>query len=569
MTDLEARARAWIEGDPDPETRAELEAVLASGDRAALADRVGAHLEFGTAGIRGRVGAGPNRMNRAVVIRTTRGLADHLVATGRGGGPVVVGFDGRADSRRFADDALGVLVAAGLPVRYFPEVVPTPVAAYAARVLGAAAAVVVTASHNPPDDNGYKVYDGNAAQIVPPADAMISAAIERVGPASEVPRADLVLDSGHRLAEPIGDGLVSGYLDEVVALLPADPPPRTLRISYTPLHGVGWGVVSRALAAAGFLDVYPVPEQRDPDGRFPTVAFPNPEEPGALDLAHRLGDRVAADLVLANDPDADRFAVSIPDGGWRPLTGNQVGQLLGDHLLEHYEGSRQPLVISSIVSSPMLAGIAAAHGARHEATLTGFKWIANAALDLERDHGLQFVFGYEEALGYTVGNVVRDKDGISAAVVFADMAERCRAGSESIWDRLAELWRRHGLWVGVQHSVVRPGSEGLAEIDRAMERLRTAGPGEIGGFEVTRTTDYRDGAEQRPRWLPAQALVEFELGDAGRALVRPSGTEPKLKIYVDRNVAVAGVPDLGVAEGRGRSEAESIAVDLAHFLGFE
>jgi phosphomannomutase len=543
--------------------------VLASGDRSALAERVGAELEFGTAGIRGRVGAGPGRMNRAVVIRTTRGLADHITATGAGGDPVVVGFDGRTDSRRFADDVVGVLVAAGIPVRYFPDPVPTPVAAYAARVLGASGAVVVTASHNPPGDNGYKVYDRNAAQIVPPADALIAEAIRRVGAASEIDRAGGVLDGGHPLALPIGDDLVAQYLDEVVALLPDDPGPRTLRICYTPLHGVGWPVVSRAFAAAGFGDVHAVPEQRDPDGRFPTVAFPNPEERGALDLAHDLADRTAADLVLANDPDADRLAVSLPNGGWRPLTGNQVGQLLGDYLLERYEGSRRPLVVSSIVSSPMLAAIAAAHGARHEATLTGFKWIVNAALDLERDEDLRFVFGYEEALGYTIGGVVRDKDGISAAVVFADLAERCRADGATVRDRMAGLWRRHGMWVSGQRSVVRLGAEGAAEITRAMDRLRTARPVELAGFAVSGAVDYRDGAEGRPRWLPAQALVAFELGDAGRVLVRPSGTEPKLKIYVDRRISVAQDADLRPVEERARLEVEEMAAEMARFLGLE
>jgi phosphomannomutase len=567
--DLRAAARAWIEGDPDPETRAELAAILASGDEADLVERMATGLEFGTAGIRGPVGAGRNRMNRAVIIRTTRGLADHLASVGRGTGPVVVGFDGRADSRRFADDALGVLVGAGIPVRFFPDVAPTPVVAYAARRLGAAAAVVITASHNPPRDNGYKVYDANAAQIVPPVDAAIAAAIDRVGPACDVPRAEGVLDAGHGLAEPIGDGLVASYIEDVTGLLRGGERARTLRIAYTPLHGVGWATMQRAFTAAGFTDVHPVPEQRDPDGRFPTVAFPNPEEEGALDMVHALAEQVGADLVLANDPDADRLAVSVPvAGGWRPLTGNQIGQLMGDFLLERYAGSKQPLVVSSVVSSPMLASIAAAHGARYEPTLTGFKWIANAALDLERGGELEFVFGYEEALGYTVGTVVRDKDGIGAAVSFADLAEWCRAAGTSILERLALLSRRHGLWVSVQRSVVRPGSEGLAEIDEAMRLVRDERPESLAGFPVSDVVDYRDGAEARPRWLPAQALVVFDLGEAGRALVRPSGTEPKLKIYVDRSMRIPSEADVTDAEQAGRADAEAIAADVARYLGF-
>jgi phosphomannomutase len=299
------------------------------------------------------------------------------------------------------------------------------------------------------------------------------------------------------------------------------------------------------------------------------VAFPNPEEPGALDLAHELAGRLEADLVLANDPDADRLAVSLPGGAWRPLTGNQVGQLLGDFLLERYQGARRPLVISSVVSSPMLAAIAAAYAARHEVTLTGFKWIANAALDLQRDEGCEFVFGYEEALGYTVGQVVRDKDGISAAVVFADLAERCRAAGETVRGRLETLWRRHGVWVSVQRSVVRPGVDGSGEIGLAMSRLRTAHPVQLAGLDVTRTVDFRDGAEGRPRWLPAQALVELELGEAGRALVRPSGTEPKLKIYVDRRIVVTDDTDLEAAERFGFSEAQAVAEDLERWLGFD
>jgi phosphomannomutase len=327
--------------------------------------------------------------------------------------------------------------------------------------------------------------------------------------------------------------------------------------------------MQRAFTAAGFADVHPVPEQMDPDGRFPTVAFPNPEEEGALDMVHELADRVGADLVLANDPDADRLAVSVPvAGGWQPLTGNQIGQLMGDFLLEGYSDSRQPLVVSSIVSSPMLASIAAAHGARYEPTLTGFKWIANAAIDLERGGDLGFVFGYEEALGYTVGTVVRDKDGISAAVVFADLAEWCRAADTSILERMALLSRRHGLWVSVQHSVVRPGADGLTEIDAAMRLLRAERPDSLAGFPVSGVVDYRDGAEARPRWLPAQALVVFDLGEAGRALVRPSGTEPKLKIYVDRSMTIPAEADPTDAEQAGREDAEAIAADVARFLGF-
>jgi len=566
---LRRAAEEWIAADPDPATRAELRSLLAVGDQAALADRMAGTLAFGTAGIRGAVGAGSNRMNRAVVIRTTRGLADYLAATRPGAGPVVVGFDGRLSSRAFAEDAVGVLAAAGVPVRYFPEVAPTPLVAYAARVLGASAAAVVTASHNPPQDNGYKVYDANAAQIVPPADAGIAAAIDRVGRAVDVPRVEGALAGASDLARPIEASLTARYVEEVLALRPSIPADRRLRIVYTPLHGVGRVLAERVLRTAGFADLAVVAEQAEPDGSFPTVAFPNPEEPGALDLARALAARVGADLILANDPDADRLAVCLPrDGGWVMLTGNQVGQLLADFLLEHAGPGPTPLVVNSIVSSPMLASIAAAYGARWEATLTGFKWIANAALDLEAAEGTRFVFGYEEALGYTAGPVVRDKDGISAALLFAELAAHCRAVGETVFDRLARLYRRHGLWVSVQHSVVRPGSQGAAEIATAMELLGRSRPKRLSGVEVTAVTDFREGAEQRPRWLGASPLVALELGPAGRALVRPSGTEPKLKIYVDRRVDLAEKDDSRQVEARAIEEAGSVATELAGFLGF-
>jgi len=558
----------WIDGDPDPVTRAELRSLLERGDEAALADRMRGTLAFGTAGIRGAVGAGSNRMNRAVVIRTTRGLADYLAATRPGPGPVVVGFDGRLSSRAFAEDAVGVLAGAGLPVRYFREVAPTPLVAYAARVLGAIAAVVITASHNPSQDNGYKVYDANAAQIVPPVDASIAAAIDRAGPAAGVPRVEGALSGASELARPVEASLASRYVQEVLALRPAVPADRSLRIVYTPMHGVGWALAERVLRPAGFADLQVVPEQAEPDGRFPTVAFPNPEEPGALDLAAALASRVGADLILANDPDADRLAVCLPrDGGWVALTGNQVGQLLADFLLEHAGPGPTPLVVNSIVSSPMLASIAAAHGARYEATLTGFKWIANAALDLEAAEGTRFVFGYEEALGYTVGPVVRDKDGISAALLFAELVAHCRVRGETVFDRLYRLYRRYGLWVSVQRSVVRPGPQGAAEIAAAMDLLGRRRPERLGGAEVTGVTDFREGAERRPRWLAATPLVALELGPAGRALVRPSGTEPKLKIYVDRRAGLAEGEDPRRVEAAALGEAGQVAADLAAFLG--
>jgi phosphomannomutase len=501
-------------------------------------------------------------MNRAVVIRTTRGLADFLIDAGRSDGVVVLGFDGRLSSHRFAADAIGVLAAAGIDVRYFPAPVPTPLVAHAARRLDAVAAVVVTASHNPPQDNGYKVYDVNGAQIVPPVDARIASAIDAVGPANEVPRLDLEASG----ATPLGAVAIADYVEEVLARRASSSRRPDLEIVYTPMHGVGRSVLEHVFHAAGYRRLTAVPEQADPDGRFPTVAFPNPEEPGALDLATALAGDVGADLVLANDPDADRLAVQVPDGGtFRTLTGNQIGVLLADFVLEHDPGVGA-LVVNSIVSSPMLADVARHHGARFEQTLTGFKWIANAAMDLERDEGLRFVFGYEEALGYTVGPTVRDKDGISAALWFADLTAACLQEGTDVLGRLEALYRRLGIWASVQKSLARPGAEGIAEIAGAMDLLRDRIPDRLGGHAVVGITDYRDGAAERPRWLPATALVAFDLGEAGRALVRPSGTEPKLKIYVDRRAAVAEGADVWAVEADARDDGLAVAEDLAVFL---
>ena len=562
--DLVARTEAWIAGDPDAETQTELAQLLKSEDWDILQERMDGVLEFGTAGIRGAVEAGSNRMNRAVVIRTTAGLSSFL--NDHRAGPVVVGFDGRTSSRAFAEDTVGVLAADGHQVRFFTTPVPTPIVAFAARSLGAAAAVVVTASHNPPADNGYKVYDSNGAQIIPPVDTQIATAISKVGPANLVPRIEKALSGVGELAAPLDlDAVYADYRDAVAKVRTRNSG-GDVAIAYTPIHGVGWAIVNRLFSDADYPWVRVVESQRDPDGRFPTVSFPNPEEPGAMDLVKELGDRIDADLVIANDPDADRLAVALPDedGAWLTLTGNQIGVLMADWLLEHWAGDETPIVINSIVSSPMLAAVAKAHNARFEQTLTGFKWIANAALEMEMAGQGRFVFGYEEALGYSVGPVVRDKDGMSAALVFADMACSLAEAGSTVSDRLSDLYRRVGLWSSTQLSIVRPGSEGLAEIAGAMDRLGEAVPESLNGQEVVESTDYRTGAEQRPRWLAETPLVALGLDGGGRVLVRPSGTEPKLKIYVDLPGPVASNGSADVL----REEADQIAKAAASFIGF-
>jgi phosphomannomutase len=566
LNTLTTAARAWIHGDPDPVTRAEMEQLVADGDEAALADRLASRLRFGTAGLRGEVGAGPNRMNRAVVIQATRGLANHLLGQGLAG-PVVVGYDARISSRRFMEDTVGVLAAAGFHVRYFDVPTPTPLVAFAARRLDAAAAVVVTASHNPPQDNGYKVYAGNGAQIVPPDDVLIASEIEQAGAAALVPRIRWSAVADSDLCSSLDPhGVFSKYVD-AIGRPRVDRAATPLRIVYTPLHGVG-GWYTKELLESGGHDVVPVVSQFEPDGAFPTVDFPNPEEPGAMDEAFAIAERDSSiDLIIANDPDADRLAVAVKSGdGWQSLTGNQVGVLLADWSLDGSQA--RPLVVNSIVSSPMLGKLAAVRGATWAVTLTGFKWIWNAALDLAaEDH--EFVMGYEEALGYSVGPAVRDKDGIATALVFADMAADAKARGLSVMDRLAALYAEVGVWASAQHSVRFEGPGGMEQIEPMLDRLAAVPPTDLGGLAVTGVVDYRQGADDRPRYLGATPLVDLDLGEAGRCLIRPSGTEPKLKIYVDLTEPAAGVEAAEVlaAEGRLRVRAASVARAAAEAMG--
>ena len=535
-------------------------------DQAGLAAAMGEPLTFGTAGIRGEVGPGSGRMNRATVIRTTGGLAAHLVSKHNGPPeqPVALGFDARPDSRTFAEDTAGVLAAAGIAVRFFPGVTPTPLVAFAAKHLEAPAAVVITASHNPPADNGYKVYDGNAAQIIPPTDIEIAAAIAEVGSATDVPRIEDAFAGTSDLVTPMPDDIVDAYESELNAARP-NPQTSDLEIVYTPLHGVGGDTLARVFASANHSGLIPVPEQIQPDGAFPTVAFPNPEEPGALDLALELAGEIDADLVLANDPDADRLASALPEAGeWRLLSGNELGALLGDYVLRYWRHAEPPIVVNSIVSSPMLGRIAGQRGAVHEVTLTGFKWIINAGLALEDRGAGRFAFGYEEALGYSIGQTVRDKDGIGAALVMADLAAEESGAGRTVLDRLHDLWDEVGLWVSAQHSIVRAGPEGQAALLAAVDRLGNGPPAEVQGIEVTGTTDYRVGHEGRPMWLGEQDLIELSFGDTGRVLVRPSGTEPKLKIYVDFSARVDS--DHVAAHQRLLANAQAMARAVGEWL---
>jgi phosphomannomutase len=547
---LVAAARRWRDEDPDPETRAELDGLLDAPegpDVGALSDRFGARLQFGTAGLRGEMGAGPNRMNRAVVIRATAGLAAYLRDTGHRGEPVVVGFDARHRSDRFARDAAEVLAGAGFPVRLADRPLPTPVLAFGVRHLGACAGIVVTASHNPPRDNGYKVYLGDGAQIVPPADGEISARIDAVGPLPSVPRASTGVTS-------MGDDLVEDYVAGALASVSRESGgtgPRDLGIVYTPLHGVGRDLVVEVLSRAGFPAPHVVPRQGAPDPDFPTVAFPNPEEPGALDLALAQAAAEGADLVVANDPDADRLAVAVPDpgapGGWRPLSGDEIGVVLADWLLAGGSGDDR-LVATTVVSSSMLARLATARGVHYAETLTGFKWIARAAIDRP---GLRFVYGYEEALGSCVGTLVRDKDGITAALAFASLAAAEKARGRTVLDRLDDLARELGVHATRQRSLGVQGVDGLARMQAAVDALAASPPASLAGAAVTEVEDLRLG-----RRLPPTDGIVLR-GEGVRLVVRPSGTEPKLKCYAEAVVPVTG-GDVAAARAQGAARVEAL-----------
>jgi phosphomannomutase len=567
MDDVERRTLAWIAADPDERTRAELTRLLEAGELDELADRMNGTLTFGTAGIRGVVEGGSNRMNRAGVIRTTAGLAAHLLATTDPNDRLIaIGRDARPSSAAFMADTVGVLLAAGFTVRFFADPTPTPLVAYAGLKYRACASIVITASHNPPADNGYKVFGGGGVQIVAPTDSEIAARIEAVGPANEVPRLTEPYEDAR--AEAIDAELFESYLRDVSVSLPGVAGDRSLSIVYSAMHGVGGRFVTEALRRFGFGSVTPVARQYSPDGAFPTVSFPNPEEPGALDMAHELAEAVDADLVMANDPDTDRLAVSVPDPGgvWRPLTGNQIGCLLAEFLLSHDADVSKGIVVNSVVSSPLLGAIAAAHGATWDRSLTGFKWIWNAALDLQDAGKGRLVLGYEEALGYSVGTTVRDKDGISAALAFAIMAADAKGKSKTTLDCLGDLYRRYGVAVSSQVSIRMEGPDGPQRITEAMSALRGNPPDEIGAFKVEGVTDFLDGAQDRPRYMAATNLIELDLGEAGRVLARPSGTEPKLKIYVDLSAPFPDSGDWLGAEARLTDTARGTGDALAAWL---
>lgn len=540
-TTLEDRAKSWMQHDPDPATKEAAAKLLDGGDKAALAACFGERLRFGTAGLRGALGPGPGCMNRALVRLVSAGYADHLLATlpdaaQRG---VVIGFDGRHGSREFAEDAARVFLGRGLPVHRFDRVSPTPELAFAVTHLQAAGGVMVTASHNPPGDNGYKVYAANGAQIISPADAQITAAIDAVGTLESVAVPEMALGEDIGAVRTLGEPLREAYLERVLAL--RVKPATGVKLAYTPLHGVGRDLMVETLRRAGHTDVAVVASQAEPDGDFPTVRFPNPEEDGAMDAVLALAAETGADLAMANDPDADRLAVSVlHEGSYVALSGNDLGVLIADELLRNATGEGKPMVATSIVSSTLLSKLAAKHGAAYAETLTGFKWIANRAIEHDASGG-RFLMGYEEALGYCVGSVVRDKDGISAALLVADMAAADKAAGRTLIDRLTDISREHGLHAGRQVSRTLPGAEGKAAMEALMKALRTRPPETLEKAKLTAMVDLSDGSAKAfgkgnkpPKVeLPRSNVLAFYYDDGSRILARPSGTEPKIKFYFE------------------------------------
>lgn len=565
---LIARARDWVADDPDPHTRHELstliDAVEAEGSEAGVAwvdlsDRFASVLEFGTAGLRGALGAGPNRMNLAVVIRTAAGLAawlrsqDDPTVSRRG---VVVGYDARHRSLDFALATAEVLASAGIRVHLLPEPLPTPVLAFTVLRLDAAAGVMVTASHNPSGDNGYKVYDATGRQIVAPVDAEIAARIAEVGPVHAVPRdgpddPDIVR---------LGSESVDRYVERAAAVrvLPGLPEASQVKVAYTAMHGVGAATVRRVFAAAGFAEPVEVAEQVEPDPDFPTVPFPNPEEPGALELGLQTAAASRADVLLANDPDADRLGVALPlDGAWRTLTGDEIGAVLAHHLISNGAVAEGSVMATTIVSSTLLGRMATAAGIEMRETLTGFKWLTRAA-----DPDGTLAFAYEEALGYAVSDMVRDKDGITAAVLFVEAVAQQASQGRTVLDLLDDLARAHGVHRTGQWSVRVSGPTGQAELAAAMDRVRSEPPVEVAGRSVTEVVDLVHG--DPVRGLAASDVLVLHL-EGGRVVVRPSGTEPKLKCYVE--VVEPVEADLATAHHRADSALAEVIEALPDLVG--
>lgn len=561
--ELLAKAIAWRDMDPDAETRAQLDELLRRGDTAEIEELFDGRLEFGTAGLRGPLGSGPNRMNRLVCRQTAAGLALALAdstddpasrhAATRG---VVLAHDARHGSQAFADDIAEVLAAHGIDVHRIDGPAPTPLAAFALRHLAAAAAVVVTASHNPPQDNGIKVYWSDGAQIVEPLDQTIAHLIDQVARrGGTVPARAPTTTAGeiHHLGTvQAGTDLVEAYLHQALTVTPRVPS-TTRPLAVTSLHGVGADLLELTLARGGHTQVHHVVAQREPDPDFPTVAFPNPEEPGVMDLVIQLATDVHADLALANDPDADRLAVAAPtaDGRWRVLTGDELGVLLAAHLFELTSGVVDRLVTTTVVSSRLLAAMAESSGVHFAETLTGFKWLCRPAIDHPEWHQ---VIAYEEALGYAIGPSTRDKDGITAALVAADMACALHATGRSVWSVLDDLAREHGAHVTSNGSVRLEGPDANEQMQALASRLDLDPPRRFADLEVLTVE------------RPTTGVTRLWLADNTRVVLRPSGTETKVKYYCEAVEPVAPEEDPEDARKRARRRLDAVTSELLALL---
>lgn len=548
---LTEQVAAWIAADPDDNDRATLRALVDAGDEFELARRFSAPLKFGTAGLRGPVMAGPAGMNRFTVRRTTQGVVAWLREIGVDSGTgVVIGRDARRGSEEFNDEAVSVLLGAGIKVYEMPSPLPTPLVAYCVKALGAAAGIMITASHNPSQDNGYKLYSSDGAQIIPPNDEIV----ERLARVAPVP---VLAHRSSPLHSYVGREVLAAYRSHFVerfGVLDGSD----LKIVYTPLHGVGGEFMMSLFAQAGFHAVSPVVAQFTPDPAFPTLPFPNPEEDGALDLATAHADEVASSLVLANDPDADRLGAAVKSStGWHLLRGDEIGWLLASALLPAMHNV-DDVVATTIVSSTMLRAMASEHHVSYEQTLTGFKWIARAA-----GSGV-LRFGYEEALGFAVDPVVADKDGMSAALALAQLAHGLALEGKTLLDRLDAIEAHFGVHATSQLSLRIDGPEGLSTITRSMNALRESPPSILGGMKVSDVVDLADGCDGL---APTDGVV-LALGDSGRVIVRPSGTEAKLKAYIEVTSPPMGVATLAHQRNDAATLVDAVRVHLGAILKF-
>jgi len=561
MNNLKNKIQEWINNEINENDKQFLEQKLQANKEKEIANNFDGSLEFGTAGLRGVLAPGPNRMNFSVVAKTTYGLAQVLKKENMTQG-VVIGYDGRNKSKEFAELTAGILMSQNIKVYFFNDYSPTPLVAYSLKKVKASAGIVITASHNPPEYNGYKVYWNNGAQIISPIDKMIQEEILKSPAANKIQTISTDKLSNHSLFEN-KDELVNDYIKDISLLGQTDNrkihPPETqnLVIAYTPLHGVGSKILEKTFHQNGFTNLHIVTSQEKPDGNFPTVNFPNPEEKGAMDLVIELAKKNQADIIIANDPDADRLAVAVLNNAneYYMLSGNEIGVIMGHYLLKlNQQNIEKCLVVNSVVSTSMLEDIAEKMGAHSTATLTGFKWIANTAMQLEEKNNWQFIYGFEEALGSTVSDLVRDKDGISAALVFAKMAAELKKQNSNVYNALMKIYSEYGLYLTYQKSIVLKGKEGSQKITEIMKSTRQQLT-QIGKFHITKTIDVLKGNATLADGsisaidLPSSDVMIFYLANSNtsnqtqqqsrhRIILRPSGTEPKIKIYIQTIVNI-------------------------------